>query len=248
MKALRNSTAAMVLGLVGALACLPAAAQSIDDEPRWHLEFTPYFWAAGVRGDVNVGRLGTQQIDIASSDILSALDFGAMGSFEARKGPWGGLVDAQYVKISTSAPSTIGVFGEVGSKYEQQIWTFAGFYRVAESPVTVDVLGGARYIHAKAELSVPNATLLQSSEGWWDGLVGARLLYPLNPHWSLVGWLDVGGGGSKLSWQAIAGVNYRYSSSTTVKFGYRHFSFERDGVPVAKASLSGVYVGVGFRF
>src|SRR5687768_9331675 len=109
MKALRPSTVATVLGLAGAFACPPAVAQATNAEPPWHLEFTPYFWAAGVRSNVNVSRLGAQQVDVSSSDILSALDFGAMGSFEARKGPWGGLVDAQYVKLSTSSPSTIGV-------------------------------------------------------------------------------------------------------------------------------------------
>lgn len=253
MKALNRSALARIIGLVGALAGLPAAAQvSASGEP-WDFEFTPYFWGAGVRSDVNLGVLGTQTMDIPVSDLLSALDFGLMGTFEARKGRWGGLVDAQYVKLSTSSPSTIGPFGNVDMRYEQQLWTFAGSYRVAEDAVVVDLMGGARYIHVNPDVTLPTASLLQGptvqqSDGWWDGIVGARVQVPLNPQWSLLGYVDVGAGGSDLSWQAIAGAIYRFSRNTSLKFGYRYFKFERDSARVTRASMAGAYIGVGFRF
>lgn len=253
MQALKPSTAA-ALSLAGALAGLPAAAQVSPSGEAWDFELTPYFWAAGVRSDVNLSVLGTQKMDIPISDLLSALDFGAMGTFEARMGRWGGLVDAQYVKLSTSSPSTIGLLGNVDMKYEQQLWTFAGYYRVPRGWALVDVLAGARYLNVDTGVTLPTASLLpgptlQKREGWWDGIVGARVQVPLSPQWSLLGYVDVdvGAGGSDLSWQVIAGATYRFSKDTSLKFGYRYFSFDRDGAPVTKASMGGVYIGVGFR-
>lgn len=253
MQALKHSTLAAVLGLASAFAGLPTAAQVSPSEEAWVFELTPYFWAAGVRSAVNLGVLGTQTMDIPVSNLLSALDFGLMGTFEARKGRWGALVDVQYVKLGTSSPSTIGPFGNVDMKYEQQLWTFAGFYRVADDSVVVDVLGGARYIHVNTDVTLPTASLLQgptlqTSDGWWDGIVGARVQVPLNPQWSLIGYADVGAGGSDLSWQVIAGATYRFSKNTSLKFGYRYFKFERDSAPVTKASMDGPYIGVGVRF
>ena len=253
MQTLKRSTLAASLRLAGALAGVPAAAQVTAPAEAWDLELTPYFWGAGVRSDVNLGVLGTQKMDIPLSDLLSALDFGAMGTFEARKGRWGGLVDAQYVKLSTSSPSTIGPLGNVDMKYEQQLWTFAGYYRVPTDWALVDVLAGARYLHLETGVTLPTASLLQGptlqkTEGWWDGIVGARVQVPLNPQWSLLGYVDVGAGGSDLSWQVIAGAAYRLSKDTSLKFGYRYFSFDRDSARVTKASMGGVYVGVGFRF
>ncbi|RZL90594.1 MAG: hypothetical protein EOP82_15190 [Variovorax sp.] len=253
MKTLQKSTFAKIFGLASAFACLPAAAQTSVPTDTWSYEITPYFWATAARADVNTRLFGTQKFDVPFSDLASALDFGAMGSFEARKGRWGGVMDVQYVKLGATNSPVFAPFTDLNITYEQQIWTLAGFYRLAEGPVLVDVLGGARYLYVKTDLDVtsiftPVGPSRRDSKGWWDGVVGVRAQYPLDAKWSLLGYVDVGSGGSNMSWQAIAGANYRYSKDTTVKFGYRYFSFDRDDAPVGKASLGGPYVGLGFKF
>ncbi|MBK1874503.1 hypothetical protein FE848_14855 [Marinobacter sp. 1-3A] len=39
--------------------------------------------------------------------------------------------------------------------------------------------------------------------------MGVRALYPLNEEWSLLGYTDVGGGGSDLTYQFMAGVDWQ---------------------------------------
>ena len=252
MNLLKRPALAKSFGIASTFAWLPAAAQTTSPADKWNYEITPYFWASALRADVNTRQFGTQKLDVPFSDIASALNFAAMGTIEARKGPWGGLIDVQYVKLSASSSPVIAPFANLDIPYEQQIWTLAGFYRLADGPASVDVLGGARYVYIQTEASVttvfaPVGPSPSTSKGQWEGIVGVRAQYPIDAKWSLLGYLDVGGG-STLSWQLIAGANYRYSDETTVKFGYRYFSFDRGDVPVGKASLGGPYVGVGFRF
>src|SRR5262245_61590760 len=153
MKTLDTRPFVRPLALAGAFAALPAAAQNVPAD-AWEFEITPYFWATAVRADVDTRLFGTHRLYVPFSDLASALDFGAMGTLEARKGRWGGLMDVQYVKLGTSTTSLLAPLATIDTDYEQQIWTLAAFYRVAEGPVTVDVLGGARYLQAKTDIGV----------------------------------------------------------------------------------------------
>jgi len=256
MNSLKRSHFSMAVVLAG-LACLPAAAQVADaDNAGWALEFTPYLWASVSPLRVDVGARPSNGVNVPVSVFSTSLDFALMGTLEARKGRWGALVDAQYVKLGVTgsqAATAPTPFSNLDISYSQQIWTFAGSYRLSDGPFTVDLLGGARYLYAKTDTEfstafVPATLGQERNKGWWDGIVGARVLVPMGANWALLGYLDVGGGGSKLSYQAIVGANYAYSPQTAFKFGYRYFSFERDDAPVIKASLGGPYAGVGFRF
>ncbi|WP_143044910.1 hypothetical protein [Variovorax sp. YR216] len=75
---------------------------------------------------------------MSSSSILNALDFGAMGTLEARKGDWGGMLDMQYVKLGVSNRVAGGLLGGYNVDFVQQIYTLAG----------------ARYVRAKTDLDI----------------------------------------------------------------------------------------------
>jgi len=257
MEALKRSGLLKAIGLAGSLACLPTAAQTADPvNPAWALEFTPYLWASVSPLSVDVRQRPSNGVSVPVSVASTNLDFALMGTFEARKGQWGAIVDAQYVKLGVTgsqAATALTPFSNLDISYSQQIWTFAGLYRLSDGPLTLDLIGGARYLYAKTDTEIsavflPATAGQQRSQGWWDGLVGARALVPIGGNWSLLGYLDAGTGGSKFSYQAIVGANYLYSPQTVFKFGYRYFSFERDDAPVIKARLGGLYAGVGFRF
>lgn len=253
MNALRSRCVSLSLALASVLAWLPAAAQTASSADGWNFEITPYFWASAMHADVNTRLFGTRELKVPFSELASALKMAAMGAVEARKGPWGGFVDVQYVKLGARGSPVFAPFTKIDVTYQQQIWTLAGYYRVAEGTVVVDAVGGARYVYLRTDANATGVFMaagpsLTTSEGVWDGVVGVRATYPLNAKWSLVGYADVGGGGSNLSWQMIAGANYGYSKDVTIKFGVRYFSFERDDASVTKASLGGPYLGVGFRF
>lgn len=257
MKELKWRDVSKFAVLTGGLACLPTAAQITSSEDGgWALELTPYLWASVSPLRVEVGAQPSNGINVPVSGLSTDLDFALMGTFEARKGRWGALVDAQYVRLGVTgsqAATLLTPWSNLDVSYSQQIWTLAGLYRLHDGPVAVDLLGGARYLHAETDTELSTAFLpatvgQERSKGWWDGIVGARALVPIAAQWTLLGYLDIGAGGSKVSYQAIVGANYAYSPQTVFKFGYRYFSFERDDAPVIKATMGGLYAGVGFRF
>ncbi|MDM0053438.1 hypothetical protein [Variovorax sp. J22R115] len=239
-------------GLAVVLACSSAAAQGIPPADAWQFEFIPYLWAPGISSDLRLGPLPGSTSRVSSTSVLSALDFGAMGTLEARKGPWGALLDMQYVKLGVSREGIFGVPVGLNVDYEQQIYTLAGLYRVFDGPVAVDVLAGGRYVNAKTDVDfAPNlpGPGRHESVGWWNGIVGARVIAPINEKWSLMGYLDAGWGEhSTSSWEAIAGASYQYSPTISFKFGYRYLSFERDEGLLSKVALGGLFAGVGFKF
>jgi opacity protein-like surface antigen len=190
---------------------------------------------------------------VKPSSTLSGLDFAAMGTFEARKGDWGGFVDAVYAKLNVSNQWAGGLLGGYNVDLTPQMYTLAGFYRVLNGPLEVDLLGGARYVSVKTSVDIgPSIFGLGRQFGdtasAWNGIVGARAIVPVSDKWSLTGYVDVGDGGGSRSWQAIAGASYQYSPSTSVKFGYRYISFKPDDSVLKQIELGGVYAGLGFKF
>jgi len=242
------------IGLGSLLAGLPAAAQDVTAPDVWQFELVPYLWFSGIRSDIKLGPLPGSTVHIKSSSVLKALDFGAMGTLEARKGRWGGFLDMQYVKLGVSNQFLGGLAGGYNLKYDQTVITVAAFYRILDDPtVQVDVLGGARYIDAHSNLDIPPSLLglgrrLDNSEAWWNGIVGVRALVPLGDKWSLMGYLDGGQGNATSSWQGILGTSYQYSPMTSFKFGYRYLAVTLDEAALSKVALGGFYAGVGFKF
>jgi opacity protein-like surface antigen len=201
------------------------------------------------------------------SDVLDVMDFAAMGAFEARKDRWGFLVDAQYIKVSDAATASrvaeTGATLTVGAtaKVKQTMLAGAAFYRVAEGPVPVDVIGGLRYIDLNVDATIDaslygpvagvgTSVFRSGSKSWTDPYIGVRVRYPVNDRWTLDGYLDVGGTGSdSTSYQAVVGASYQYSKTISGKFGYRYLKMDYDKSGfVYDIQTSGLYVGVGFRF
>ena len=87
------------------------------------------------------------------------------------------------------------------------------------------------------------------SEDWTDGVVGVRVLHPVSENVSLLGYADVGAGGSDLTYQLIAGVNWEYAKDFTAKAGYRVVDWDyENGLTVWDMQSSGMYLGLGFKF
>jgi opacity protein-like surface antigen len=236
----------------------PAFAQAAPAADSWQFEATPYFWAAGMSGWGRLGsRTPTVKLDPSFSDIWRNLDFGAMGTFEARKGRWGILFDSIYVKLGkTSGTLPRDNPGTAKLQVSQTILQLAGAYRVLDSPATpVDILAGARYTYLDGDLSFSGGPLLpqgssrSNNASWTDGFVGVRGAYALTDKWSLIGYADVGTGGSKYSWQLIGGANYDFSESVVGKVGYRIISMKYESENfLYNMKTAGVFVGVGIKF
>jgi hypothetical protein len=149
---------------------------------------------------------------------------------------------------------------DTGSQIDIKAFLASGAvgYAIVQSPRThVDVVGGARYARFKQSLdyhlSAPAGVVardggVEKSQDLWDGFVGLRGNTALAERWSLRYYVDVGAGSSKLTWQALGGVAYRYSWGDVV-LAYRHLSydFDKDRL-VSDLAFSGPVIAATWRF
>ena len=133
------------------------------------------------------------------------------------------------------------------------ITTLGGAYNVLERGGTrLNALAGIRFISLETDLSfaIGNARQRDINESGdaWDGVIGARGKTELSPRWYLNYYGDIGTGDSRLTWQANAGINYRFEH-VDATLGYRYLRWETDQSGIFdNLALSGPYAGVTFRW
>ncbi len=258
-----RSTATLSMAFFGWAVSQPCVAAEADD---WQYEVTPYFLASGMEGTVGA-RGNTADIDVPFSDIWDSLDAGFMGLFTAQKGPWSYGLEAVYMKLEGGVSNTVtgprgvvSVNGRLDVENSMYIAQGTVGYRVLDDKTKLDLTGALRYTKLDLDMNVavqftpgvvfPGGTLSAGgSENWTDAVVGVRVLHPLSERVSLLGYADVGAGGSDITYQATAGVNWEFKRDFTAKVGYRYmyWDYANDGV-VWDIAASGPYLGLGIRF
>lgn len=244
---------------------IPVLADSENaDASAWQFEVTPYIFAAGMDGTVGVRGISAD-IDMSFSDIWERLDSAFMFYFSARKGDWIYALDAIYFKVADqAAASWQGPLGnsstaQLNADMTQQAYALSAGRRVLNQQTKVDVMGVARYTSLDADLNLALTTGLpilpdgsrsvSRKESWWDAAIAVRVSTPIAEKWDLVGYADIGAGGSDLTYQLLAGVNWQFGKTFSAKFGYRHFyqDYQKDDFKW-DMTTSGVYAGLGIRF
>jgi hypothetical protein len=212
---------------------------------------------------------GTIGSEVDPGNYLKNLKFFFMGTVEARHGPWSILGDVVQLRFSDDESKVRSITGPGGAitvpidsrsdtTLKGFVTTIQGGYAVMQSPdARMDVVAGMRYTKLKAELdwqlSGPAGGFATSgsaseSKDLWDGVVGLRGVTALGGNWDFRYYADVGTGSSKLTWQALAGVGYRFKWGDVV-VAYRHLAYELDtDRPVSDMTFSGPQFTVGFTF
>ena len=267
MKRLPPLAAMTVAAALGLCAAAPAGAQSSTPDSGWQFEVTPYLWMTALKGDTAINNSPQVNMNMSFSDVWDMLDFGLMGTFEARKGRWGLFFDGFYAKMSDSAggstrlrPRGPGVAVDASLTLRNTIVEAAVEYRVIEGSTPVDVFFGARYNDIDIDSTVSAAGLGQLglsgsrdfnySKNWVDPYIGVRVMHPVAAHWTLVGYYDYGGfSSSDNSWQALAGVKYEINKTFSASAGYRylHFDYDKNGF-LYDMDYKGAYLGLGIKF
>lgn len=219
----------------------------------WRFEVVPYLWAAGLDGDVKVGRLPAAGVEATFSDLLDVLDLAFMSTFTGHKDRGGFIVDALYFDLSDTVPTPDDLYGDADVGITERIYSAAGTYRLNDGKAPVELVGGLRYVDLSGDLELTSGVAagrkVSGSENWWDAFVGATVRWKFAEHWALVGYGDIGGGGSKLTWQALAGVDWTFSPHLSGKFGYRYLSIDYDQNDLLyDTAMAGGYAGLGIRF
>lgn len=239
------------------LAAMPAVAQEREGlADRWRFSLTPYVWFAGISGDLSLPRQ-SRDFDVDFGDTLSALKFGAMGIFEARRGRFGLVVDA--VTLTTeedfSTPRSV-LFSSGTSRLTTTEISLIGLVRVAEKPRwNLDLGAGFRgwWIDSKVSLNpgVAPARSASGSANFIDPLLALRYNVGLSERFDFSVYADIGGSDtdSRLTWQVLAALNWQATDSISAHVGYRHISIDvsRGSIDLSTA-LSGPIIGATFRF
>jgi hypothetical protein len=241
---------AILLGAGPAWAQAPPAAS-----PDWQFDLTPYAWLTAVDGDVGVGGASTS-VGADFADIVKDLDFAAMATVEARRGPLILRLDALYMKLSKDGDTPGPGFDRVDVEEEEWIFEPAVGYRLWASPfAALDAWAGARVWVVDSELRFGGGVLaprtFTGTKAWADPIVGGRLRALLAGRWVAVLQGDIGGFGvaSDLTWQAFAGVGYLFSDRWSAQLGYRALGVDyQSGGFLMDAIMHGPVLALGIRF
>lgn len=252
--------AALLLGfglnstlLAGPAIMDPKSPVVYEPENEWSYELDPYLWMANLKG--NVGAMGTTSaIDVGFDDVLDNLNFAASALIGARKGRFGVQADLMYIEITPSFPGPVPAFSRTDLVLGQFLGDFKGSYRLFEDESAwFDLLAGGRYMDVDLGITLQPGVLpglaVGGRDGWWDGVVGFRTQYDLTDQWFLTAMADVGGGSSDITWQASAGVGYRFSNRINATVAYRYMDYDyTNGGFTYDVATRGLSVGLGISF
>jgi hypothetical protein len=266
----------LVSVLVGLLILvLPLVAMAEDGDrdagTGWTFIVTPFVWLPETEGDITADGVSVAT-DMSFSDMLDQLNYGFLGLVEARNGRWTLIGEAFFANLEDdfdAGPLSIdletdqlmagGLLGyrilsrDVGAGFLEAL----GAERLG---LFIDLLGGGRYWNFKQEIAVAGpgpGSSSDSSEHWFDLLVGTRLEVAFTDRFSLLTVIDVGGFGigsaSDSTWHWALTGSYRLGERWSVSAGYRVLSLDRaDGSGADRVETNtkmfGPVLGFSYRF
>jgi hypothetical protein len=231
-----------------------AAPEPQPNHGNWHFQFTPYLWVAGISGRAGIGNLDVNVESGITNENVN-INFGFMGTFEARKDRFIILTDVQYSNLGSELPTPGPLFSSATAEFKTFVLDPEVGYRVVrkEGGAFVDVVGGIRYWHLRTDLAFTQGLLapisVTSSKGWVDGVGGIRGKALISRRLFVTGKADLGGGGSNLSYQLFGGVGLLLGKRFALIGGYRDLdvNYNKDGF-LFDMALHGPVFGMSIRF
>ena len=226
------------------------------EDAGWRFSFSPYIWAARLKGDVaTLPPAGPVEVDVSFGDILEDLDLALMGIGQARKGRIGIWGDVFYAKLSADGDTRGRFFSDANYDQTLSFLTLGGSYRLLEqASFSVDALGGVRYSHLDNKLKLKAGLLPQATryerESWLDPIVGLTVRTNVGPHWYVSGWaMSAVAGESDSAYDLFGGLGYAFNDTHSLILGYRHMRVDYDNGPfLYDVKLYGPMAGFTFRW
>lgn len=238
-----------------------------QDESKWRYSITAYGFLPFSTDGTSTIAGSSVDLDLDFGDAVDLLDFAIAGRFEAWKGDWGLIVDANYVELSAGDTIALepGPSIAVDADIRQAWLGLLATYRIANSTYgasdrrfSFDIQGGARYNRLKQEIDIttpgPNPSL-GGTEEWWEPVVGGRAVWELDDEWNAAVAADFGGfgaGGNDLQVGINAGFSRRIGKTGSLRLGYRYYSIDfsegrSDGDFALDMKQHGPYIGFTWR-
>ncbi|HEX7273729.1 MAG TPA: hypothetical protein VF420_16415 [Casimicrobiaceae bacterium] len=249
-----------------------AAAQTQMQPEAWKFDAYIYGYFPQLGGSLTFPTGTTANITVDANKVISNLKFAAMGWLAAQKGQWGAFTDLIYADVGGSKSATrdiniagitipAGITADANLDVKSTLWTLAGSYRFVDTPEAgFDLFAGARFIDLKQNLGWQFSAdvgpfvgpLRQGSSdvsiNHWDAIMGAKGRYSFGPdkEWFVPYYADVGTGQDRMTWQAFAGLGYRFKWGEIIgvwRYIDYHF-YQGNGT----FTMNGPAVGVGFHW
>ena len=225
------------------------AAEESNDEWKYHGSI--YLWAS----DIHLQDPEGDNDEISFNDIVENLDMVFMGGLGGRKDKLGFQIDALYLDVSDddNTPLIPNVLNLTDVELTAAILTPMATYRVVDDgQFNLDLLGGVRYLYMDINVKFDSISDVGDDGSTTDGIIGFRGDVQLNKNWHIPFYYDVGKGDSELTYQAFAGINYKYSSFDLAA-GYRYLKFKFDddedfGGVLNHLIIQGPQIGAKFWF
>jgi outer membrane protein OmpA-like peptidoglycan-associated protein len=242
--------AASLLAIVG------ASANVYADETRTeglNLELTPYFWAAGIDGQVSA-RGQEVNFDRDFSDLIENVDTAFMMLGVLSYNRFVLYADYDYLNLTDDAKTRRGIVFPLGTKVNGEVdltvGTYGAGYRFDTfGKNTIDVLVGAQLTDVETKLRVAGVHL-DEKNNLTDTVIMLRPSFQISERWRFNPTLAYGvSGDSDTTYSMMPQFQYQFSDSFAARFGYKKLHYEFDeGGPNSEIDLSGLFVGIGWTF
>jgi len=220
----------------------------------WTHEVAPYLWGTSLEGTTTVGPVSTD-VDASFSDILDALEFGAMGSYRGSRDRISVMFDVVYAALGGDGK---GPAGAVKANVDVDQLILEGDFGYALTD-NLHGLIGLRYVDLETKVTVKgplgDKRSVKGRADWVDPVIGLYYIWPFSDRWSLSLRGDIGGFGvgSEFAWQGVGILRWQTSPRVGVLFAYRYLSNDYDegkGTDYFKydMSMQGPALGVVFTF
>jgi hypothetical protein len=240
----------------------------------WEFEASLYGYFPTITGTTTFPpQSGADEVSVDAGKILENLKFAFMGSFEARRGPWGAYTDLLYMDVGDTKTQTRAITiggtqlpANASASLEFDLkttgWELAGSYRaLSVAEYALDVIVGTRVLDIQEKLnwqlsgnisSTPlpdRAGSRQASLTNWDAVVGVKGRAGIGNahHWFLPYYLDIGTGESQFTWQIMAGLGYTFTWGDILA-NWRYLDYQmKSGDRIERLSFSGPSIAATFR-
>jgi hypothetical protein len=224
------------------------------------------------------GNTRRADVRVDSVNLIEALNFAGMIAAEARNGRFTILTDFIHLDLGNAESRVESVDFIQGGRNRVSgtldagtettlrgtLWTLAGGYTLVDGAWgNIDAIAGFRLFSLSARTDVRlSATFNGPGPGQsfartgrisrdtdlFDGIIGVRGGFLLGSGFHIPYSFDIGGGSSRLTWQAAAAIAYQ-TGWAGVTLGYRHLAYDQGGDKLVQdLSFSGPFLAVNFSF
>ena len=257
-------TAHVLRWLAASILASAFAAPAVAAGDGWRNTLTPYLLGVSIEGKATL-RDQTIGVDVPTAEVLNALDMAGMLRYRGENETFSINGDVSYMKLSDARTVSLGPQGglslAIDAEVEQLVvhvdaaWKF-----LALEEGYAEVYFGLRYtdITSRARFDLPGPIeprRIESSDEFFDPVIGLRGDMPLNDRWLVKVQADVGGfgAGMDVTWVAFGAFEYRFSERLGLWLGYQGLGQQfkdagNNGNLAMDVTYHGPVIGLGFSW